>query len=508
MYKSLIVDDENIIRIGIQTVIPWKELDVDEVFSASNGFDALKIIESEKPDILITDINMSEMTGLELIEKAKKLHPEMRIIVMTGYDYFEYAHRCIKMRVNDFFLKPVNEDELQKSIQKQISCIVEERQKKITRRSEGTTEQYSLEAHMRDLISRSISDDDILTICQDYGINQNQNIHAAVLVPALHEDSDEFRILSMKYTCIDLFDKQQAGITFQDESGRIVIAVFQSSEMDDVVERISQLAMLLQDDFGIVFKESIGKEVTGLESLHISYTDAVSLLEQEENIISEALRSYLPKNRLSAFYKTFADIRDALAENTDNVDAVLNLLASFEHAVEVHNLSTPLLRKSCFELAAAVSYAYMLESGNFPEQSLQALAESLIGAHRESALEFTKSAIFKIVSLPDENIHNIITKVKSIINENLSENISVLSIASSLYISPNYLSRLFKKKTGEGCNAYIIRKRIEKAKYLLNTTDIPSGKIASMVGYQDINYFSIAFKKHVGASPTAYRELK
>ena len=92
------------------------------------------------------------------------------------------------------------------------------------------------------------------------------------------------------------------------------------------------------------------------------------------------------------------------------------------------------------------------------------------------------------------------------IDEHLAEDISVSSIAESLYITPNYFSRLFKRITGEGCNEYIVRKRIEKAKSLLETTSIKTGKIAMMVGYRDTNYFSLAFKKHTGKSPTKYRE--
>ena len=508
MYKALIVDDEQIIRTGIQMVIPWKSLNVNDVFSADNGADALKIISEEMPDILITDINMAGMTGLELIEQAQKLHSGIKIIVMTGYDYFEYAQRCIKMRVQDFFLKPVNEEDLKKSVEKQLADIDGERHQKLLRRSLGAFEQYSLEESMRRLAAQSMSDKELAAVCGEYHIEPSQSVQAIVLLPALHEDGDEFRMISMKNMCIELFDKQQWGITFQDDSGRIVIAAFLDTELGSAAEGLGQLSQLVEDDFGIVFKESIGKEVSGLENLHSSYDDALSLLEQEESIIRETLKSYMPQNRLRIFYKTFAEIEDALTENIGNEEAVKSLLQSFEHAAEVHNLSVSLVRKSCFELVSAVSYSYMLQYGSFPEQSLNSLGEMLMAADKESALECTKSAIFKMVSLPVESVQSIIAKAKAMINENLSENISVLSIASSLFISPNYLSRLFKKKVGEGCSAYIIRKRIEKAKYLLNTTDLPSGKIAGMVGYQDINYFSIAFKRHVGVSPKAYRETE
>ena len=105
-----------------------------------------------------------------------------------------------------------------------------------------------------------------------------------------------------------------------------------------------------------------------------------------------------------------------------------------------------------------------------------------------------------------QDVHYTISNARHYIDEHLAEDISVSSIAESLYITPNYFSRLFKRITGEGCNEYIVRKRIEKAKSLLETTSIKTGKIAMMVGYRDTNYFSLAFKKHTGKSPTKYRE--
>ena len=96
--------------------------------------------------------------------------------------------------------------------------------------------------------------------------------------------------------------------------------------------------------------------------------------------------------------------------------------------------------------------------------------------------------------------------MKRRIHENLSDDLTVASLAEQYYVTPNYLSRLFKRVTGEGCNEYIVRKRIEQAKSLLSTTTLKVGEISIMVGYHDMNYFSLAFKKHIGVSPVRYRE--
>ena len=156
MYKALIVDDERMIREGMKKVIPWSELEIDRVETAESGIEALKMIQKDIPDIMITDISMREMTGLELIEKALEIAPDLQIIVLTGYDSFEYARECLRLRVQDFLLKPIDEYLLTDCIRKQIENIKEEEQRRemnsMLIRTEGITAQLELEKVMRDLV--------------------------------------------------------------------------------------------------------------------------------------------------------------------------------------------------------------------------------------------------------------------------------------------------------------------------------------------------------------------
>ena len=130
-----------------------------------------------------------------------------------------------------------------------------------------------------------------------------------------------------------------------------------------------------------------------------------------------------------------------------------------------------------------------------------------MGTDKEKAEEVAEMFLQKILAKEEGDEHEIIRKVKNMIHEDLSQDLTVANLAAQLYVSPNYLSRLFKQITGEGCNEYIVRKRIEKAKSLLETTSLKTGEIAMMVGYHDMNYFSLAFKKHIGKAPTKYRNI-
>ena len=131
---------------------------------------------------------------------------------------------------------------------------------------------------------------------------------------------------------------------------------------------------------------------------------------------------------------------------------------------------------------------------------------SIKNAEKDDMFLLTRDFIERLLNQEGQMEEGIVSQAKAYIHEHLTENISVASIASELYVTPNYFSRLFKSVTGEGCNDYIVRKRIEKAQNMLVSTNMKAGKIAVIVGYNDANYFSLAFKKHTGYSPTQYRE--
>jgi two-component system response regulator YesN len=146
-----------------------------------------------------------------------------------------------------------------------------------------------------------------------------------------------------------------------------------------------------------------------------------------------------------------------------------------------------------------------MEKGEQADNRLNSLLISLQNSSGDDAVRITRDFIVQMLQTDISESHEIIRKAKLYIKDHLNEDISVYSIAEKLYLTPTYFSKLFKHSTGEGCNSYIICKRIEKAKSLLETTSMKTGKIAALVGYKDTNYFSLAFKKQTGMSPTEFR---
>ena len=513
MYKALIVDDEKMIRMGMKKVIPWEQLGIGEVYTAASATEALDVLENYKPQIMITDIQMNGMTGLELIEKARDIIPELRVIVLTGYDSFEYARQSLRLQVQDFFLKPIEEENLSRVLKEQVAYLNEAEEEKrnflLRQRTQGTAEQMELEKCIRGIINRSKESSEFMGVLEQYyGFQMDQGLQIVLIMPAQNysgqESEQDFHEMSVKNICMSVVDAQGKGITFSDDG--IIGIVYFTEEESSVLEHIEELSGILKDEFDTNPKIVMGSAVSGFSNLHISYNDAKYLLDTEKESIQDIIQTFGEQNKNNIFRDIFSELKGIMCSNTGNTEYVMKAFRTFAKATKSYNLSQQTVRRLCFEMASATYFAYMGESKETESGRLDALSKSLLSANREEACEVTEMFLNQMLGKEEESVHEIVDKAKYYISEHLTEELTVSNIAASLYITPNYFSRLFKRVTKEGCNEYIVRKRIEKAKSLLETTSLKTGKIAMMVGYRDTNYFSLAFKKHTGKSSTKYRE--
>ena len=517
MYKVLIVDDERMIREGMKKVIPWPQLEIEEVLTASSGFEALSKLEQEMPDIMITDISMTGMTGLELIERALDVSPELRILVLTGYDSFEYARECLRLQVQDFLLKPIDEAVLSDCVRKEVKYLKEQEQQRevdhMLLRTEGISAQMQLVKMMRALVHGKDKEQAVEVLESQFNLRKDSRIMIAVLAPRKDlgnaRQDGVLRLRQMHNICISVIDAKGIGITFSDgEDGNILIALYPEKCGSESTGTISDLLGILKDEFSYAPKTAIGSEVTGFGNIDISYQEALYLLQSDKMDIHQILQTQSAVNRNHMFQEVYEELKQEMCANVSDYVYIMRVFDSFCMAAESYNLSEASMRKYCFELIADVYYSFVTAGGAAKAQSLENFMESLGGAAGGVSLELGRQYLHKLISSEEKDVHEIVAKAKRYINQNLAEDLSVANIAEMLYVSPNYFSRLFKRVTGQGCNEYIVRKRIEKACVLLETTNFNTGKIALMVGYNDTNYFSMAFKKHCGVSPTHYRSGK
>lgn len=511
MYKMLIVDDEQMIRNGMRSMIPWAAIGIGEVFTAASGKAALEVVRQEKPEIMITDLCMPDMDGLALIEELNRLNSEMRILVLTGYDNFEYVQKCCKMHVQDFLLKPTDEQELTAAIIKQIEALDERQHKKAKSRALGLSEQIKLEHSMKLLLHNEIELSRLDSLFEEYGYQKEQPMQVAVCVPVLDIDQswknhNALLKLSVKNIAIEMFDSNYEAVTFEDRDGNIVIAFFENELFDEVLERVEKLKSRLLNEFRIQQKIVLGSRVSGFGKMSISYNDAIHLLHENQGSVFDVIQAQQSENRLKLFSDILDELKKIMVNNIGNMDMLIKALDTFEKMTKSYNLSLSYVRRSCFDIAATLYYAYISDTRENVDNRLGSFLSALLVCGKDEVFSLLQGFAAKLFNQEETGTHEMIFKAKRYIGEHLTEELSVSQIAAQLFITPNYFSRLFKKVAGEGCNEYMVRKRMQQAQSLLETTNIRTGRIAQLVGYGDINYFSLAFKKSTGMSPREYRE--
>lgn len=283
------------------------------------------------------------------------------------------------------------------------------------------------------------------------------------------------------------------------------MVLFQEQPGINSDERIRDLVELLENESGSRIRIILGSEQIGFENLHISYNDAVLAMEHERESWRSIIKGEWEQKREEMFRDIFQEFKHSIMRSMDDAGQLLHIYQRFLQSLESYNVSDSYAVSCCFEIASSV-YFMLVRSGQAAiDERLDGLLRSINGVERGNAAKVTLHFLEKLIPSESDGDHDIVWNVRRLISENLGKNISVTSLASDVFVSANYLSRIFKQVMGEGCNEYIVRKRIEKAKLLLKTTTLKTGEIASMVGYQDINYFSLAFKRKAGVSPTKYR---
>lgn len=510
MYKAIIVDDEKMIRDGIRDTIRWETVGVEEVYTAASGMKALDIIKEKSPEIMITDINMRRMTGIELIELAREMLPEIKVLVLTGYDDFEYARKCLRLQVQEFLLKPVDEKTLEKEISKLTQQLDGEKKRQKEQaaalRTDGSRQQELLENIMRGLIYNE-NTKELSCMAASYGIESGKTMQLAIL---LCEINDQDRVaegllnMTIRNICMGLLDAHQEGVTFFDRQDRVLLLLFGDSSNAEAVEKAEEMVNVLREELDIRVRAVLGSVVTEPEELYISYNDAEFLLKSPTPF-QQITQTVNAKNRRRLFMDTFSELKNHMLVELGNAEETARIMDVFEMASDSYNVADSVVRRCCFDLVSALYFAVVSNCGEEKKGNLDSFSYMILRCGRKEVFAYTKDYIEKLF-YQEEGGHQIVRKAESYIKNHLEENLSVGGLASQVYLSPNYFSKLFKKFTGKGCNEYIVYCRMEKAKQLLENTNLKAGEVGQAVGYPEINYFSLAFKKQTGLSPIKYRE--
>lgn len=535
MYKIVIVDDDILIRKGIRNVIRWKDLECEICAEASSGEEALKVIEEVKPDIVITDIKMPNMDGIELIDRIKRTIPQCKIVILTAYREFEYAQRAIKIGAFDFLLKPTKVEDIINVIKKAINEIKKEKTivEELEKINSILKEKLPVlrENFLFNVIFEMIQNEDeilqmaslyeieigsflmILAECTTREEKGKHNTHLYLL--GISNMLNDF--LNHSYTIYSIYLNNSQAVYIINSKKEV-----EKKDENELFELLNQLKKAAVECFNIDLTLVVSTWGNGIVQLPEKYKECIDAINyrfyfDEEDIIyykdlshffmymdDRKLKNLKNEILLSVRYGNFTNINKLLLELEETLKKtktdkqyILNFyyLLLIEVNMIKAQLSSVINTSNNSEVFENIDYLNEItrcknlsELSNILRTSIQRTIEEV----QNHNLNKMGSLVKKVIDYIKENYH---------LND-----ISLSDISEKFFVSPSYLSRLFKKETGKNLSDFINEYRIEKAKQLLLTTDLKTYEIADRVGIPDPHYFSRLFKRYTGCSPSEYKE--
>ena len=514
--RILIADDENLTRAGLISSINWHSLPFDQIDQADDGVNALQLAKTHLPDVLLTDIRMPRMNGIELAERIQELNPNCSIIFMSGYSDKEYLMAAIKLRAVRYVEKPINPVEVMEALTESVNTIL---QTQVHIKSKAL---LSKEAAAKFALNLSRKGYDLRTDASIDEANLRGMIHSSTffttfiikIFPNMNTSAEDIISSSLEdiYSLIE--KKHLQKLHFIKNDSILVLHIFGNERPEDtaLLKLGKDIKSLLPVE--VNFFLAIGKTVSGPEKVYLSYNSAVILLQSsffyEYGSILTQDRSL--ETLTNNYPYEFADKFNEAIIN-ENVSFAYELAESFFLNLQHnHSLLANTIKDVYYKLFLqinSIQYKRKLQTESSAMDS-KSLLESISGCNILSELHqllLDKIADFEKILQAAQLDNSTIFLIRDYISKHYSDyTLSIKDISEHVHLSSSYLCTVFKTETGKTLNQYLTDFRLEKAKQLLSDPRNKISEISSRVGYSDGNYFGKCFKKEVGLSPSEYRE--
>lgn len=515
MKSVFIADDELIIRQGLKCIIEWEELGFEIIGEASNGEDALHFIRQHCPDVVMLDIRMPKMNGLDVVNAIRKDGYKGKVIILSGYSDFKYAQTAIRYGVEYYLTKPIDDDELYTTI-KEIGEKLEQEYVQ-----EENLEQYKA-------IARNIILNDLLLgkkVSSNYDATQlnldateyqvviyekyNRNApdlpySFAELLKVTNEDNNTYEHLSLEHNEIILL------------KGAFILKKFQNFlehyEREQKPQENSPL-----DSLFIAY----GRVVNSLHDIHISYKEAARLMHR---------RFYCEHRQHTIGYDQLPELTDAERKHisltneslqdycerligyiqTAKRNQVAETLNELEHELYCVPDTIPSVKLFLTDLYLSIKekLSHLYHNANIPFPGNTEIINCIGEKYYlfEIILFFTEQFEMIMRCIGNPSSSSVMDDIIHYIEHNYMDNIKLETIAPLFGYNSSYLGKIFNKKVGMGFNMFVDQVRINHSKELLLNTDLKVYEIAEKVGYRNVDYFHTKFKKYVNQSPAEYRK--
>lgn len=531
MKRVMIVDDEILVRIGIKSIVQWEKYGYKMVAEATNGDEALTLIETTKPDIILTDLMMSPMDGFELIEKCKIIYPNIKFIVLSSYNDMDNVKKAIKLGAADYIFKlKVTPDNIIKVLDEVSKEIIPEKEDKMLKKNINFMKQKL----MITIINKSYSSlNEVLSDMKKMHLKVDlENTYVTLLISI---DDYELNTLNgviensgiFKFTIINMIDEILSKYLVCDvygcSQGDVIITILLDSSYEDFEKKIIEAFEKINE----YTKRYLDCTVSGGISYQcFSIKDIRKAFFQVKNGIKNRLlkgQAFLYFESKQKEVKKFSNVyEDGLFYKIENLiekDGVkLNKFIEdfFKSVQQLENVSETEARKYYLDLYTEIKNnvkKYDIALEKIKDEYGNSLYDIILKSDTKNKIkEGFDFGVNKIVlQMNGENIQiprSDIQNLKNYICNHLADELTGSFAAEMLGMNVSYFSHIFKKETGQSFVDYVNYARIKKAQELLKSTDYRIYEIAKMVGIESPNYFSILFKKITGKNPNDLRMKK
>lgn len=539
--KVFLVEDEVIIRNGIKNCIDWEAEGYEFVGEASDGELAYPQILETKPDVLITDIKMPFMDGIELSKLVREKLPDIKIVIVSGYSEFEYAKEAIQLGVTDYLLKPISAEKLLEAISK-IKESLDKKKEELSVQEQYKIDmqektQYEKMKFFDNLVMGNMSMAEALKQAKELNIEISAQVYNFLLFKFIEdfENNDVAVVLNKAFRTVEeYFVQRKDAIIFRRgvEGWGIVLMGNSPDDIMGIMEEFKDFINNITAENGKVrYYGALGRMVHRIGELKNSFHEANVIFANRFIGPYNKIFTYEDKNNEIRDKQTKEDVVDTINVNGINsIEENRQLLIKFlksgtndeiENFVDVYfdkfnqdDLKSIIMRQyitmDCYVVAVAFVKELDITTDNL-DLELSKIGELIEHEHSLNKIKsYLRELIAYIIELRDDKVGNknkdVVKEAKKYIKDNyMQEDISLNTIAASVSMSPSYFSSIFRKDTGETVVEYLTKVRMEKAKELLRCSSKKTSEIGYEVGYKDSHYFSYIFKKTQKCTPKEYR---
>ena len=519
-YKVFLVEDEIVAREGIRDNVDWQSAGFEFCGEAPDGEIALPLIEKNQPDVIITDIKMPFMDGLQLSKIIREQMPWVKIIILSGHDEFDYAQSAIKLGVTEYLLKPINATEIQNVLQTVATALDQE--------SEERKNLKELQSQIKDILTLQrerlllqlvvggVSSTEAIEQCRQIGLDIIAQQYLVVLIK-VHFYEDDGYVDFAKYQEIQSIVAELANMHpsafFAQKSVQELLLVMNGADPEELKQDGLFLASLIQQDIeagtGYRVSVGVGNVQQRLSDIFLSFAEALTavnksnpnppidnhnmaqMLQLEQSTVEQYLKS-----GLSIEFDTFF---------TDHLQPLGQAA-----------LQSTLIKHYFFVDIILTAAQFVIELGGDASKVIPQMDDMerfLVTIQTMDDMQDALRKIFTAVFLFRNNQAQyektkLIFEAKDFIDAHFTDpNLLLNEVAATVNLSPSHFSVVFGRETGESFKDYLTRVRIERAKELLRTTNMKCSDVAYQSGYSDPHYFSYVFRKNTGLPPQQFRQL-